>query len=158
MNNRLFFNGVYIMIIALCIFFTGCSENKKQTAKKEFLVEEMKISIIKRTEGHYFTIMSNLPDKTEILISLYKNEQELLGQAKGKLQTNTLTLGPFMQGEELLSPGDYLLTVTAPVISHQDESVKQILGEKGEFMKGVGITKALSLGFAVEQKFKISLP
>ena len=144
----------YLIILLLSIIFFGCS------SKKEFNVESMHLIVRTDVDGFCFDVTSNLPDNTEFLVSLYKdNESNLLGQAKTKISNGSFTVGPYRKGNNLYGPGYYIVTVTVPSISLQDENVKKLLGKKGEFLTGKGVQDGISkeLGKYIEQKFDFNV-
>lgn len=144
----------YLIILLLSIIFFGCS------SKKEFNVESMHLIVRTDVDGFCFDVTSNLPDNTEFLVSLYKdNESNLLGQAKTKISNGSFTVGPYRNGNNLYGPGYYIVTVTVPSISLQDENVKKLLGKKGEFLTGKGVQDGISkeLGKYIEQKFDFNV-
>lgn len=125
--------------------------------KKDFNVNQMKLLVRSEVNGLCFDVESNIPDNVEFLISLYKDdENNLLGQEKAKIKNGKLSVGPYRQGDYLYGKGHYIVNVTVPVIALQDESVRKVLGKKGEHLKGIGVEKN-ELGKFVEQKFNFDI-
>jgi hypothetical protein len=100
---------------------------------------------------------TNLPDNTDLMISIKRNESSYGGQAKVKVTGGKFHAGPFTQKGAPFNPGIYTLLVTAPYAPTQPSSVQSIIGGHGENISG-NLVKKGSLGKLVEYKttFKIA--
>lgn len=84
-------------------------------------------------------IESNLPDSTELMVSLEGENIEYFAQDRVKLDKGKAETSWFTDKGESLSTGIYKVDVTLPFARTQPESVKGIIGEKGENLLGENV-------------------
>ena len=84
--------------------------------------------------GPIFQITSNLPDNTELTLTL-ENTSGFTAQDKITLQNGQGNSLPFSELGNRLS-GAYTLKVTMGMPSLQDQSVQDVIGSNGEYMTG----------------------
>lgn len=135
---------------------TGAVTETTKATSETFLVSEteafeaeefevfMNVSAEKDKEGVKFEIETNLPDDTSLMLTLRQGDYHDLDNSitastnatvsGGKAISNTL-LGNGLSGE-------YDLSITMPIPSVQKESVRKVIGRKGEFMTGQLVEKA----------------
>jgi hypothetical protein len=78
-----------------------------------------------------FEIETNLPDGMEIMFTVLAN-QDIWGQAKERVVSGAINIGPFSRKGEPYPPGTYRLEITSPLLSLQPPEVQAIMGEDGE--------------------------
>jgi len=100
---------------------------------------------------------TNLPDNTDLMISIKRKESSYGGQAKAKVSGGQFHAGPFTQKASPFNPGTYILKVTAPFAPTQPSSVQSIIGGHGEKLNGP-LVKMGAIGKLVEYTtiFKIA--
>ncbi|NVN91923.1 MAG: hypothetical protein HXX11_15155 [Desulfuromonadales bacterium] len=100
---------------------------------------------------------TNLPNDTDLMVSIKRKESSYGGQAKIKVAGGQFHAGPFTQKGLPFNPGIYALTITVPFAPTQPSSVQTIIGEHGEKMLG-SLVKKGALGKIVEYRtvFKIA--
>lgn len=104
----------------------------------------MNVSAEKDKDGVKFVIETNLPDDTSLMLTLSRGDYHDLDNSitastkaavsDGKAISNTL-LGNGLSG-------GYDLRITMPLPSVQKDSVRRVIGDKGEFMTGQLVEKA----------------
>jgi hypothetical protein len=77
---------------------------------------------------------TNLPDGTELIISINRKETDYLAQDKVEVAGGKFTTQEFSEHGSDLSPGTYSVEVLMPVQSN--ESVLSIIGKDGEKLTG----------------------
>ena len=101
-----------------------------------------------------FTIYTNLPDETELMLKLQGRgylAQDSTVVKDGKAISNCFTdHGNAIRGE-------FTLQVTMPIPSVQTDYVRHFIGEDGEYLQGPYIKPALT-SVIVEKEFKVTLP
>jgi hypothetical protein len=100
---------------------------------------------------------TNLPDKTELVISIKCKKSSCGGQAKAIVSGGIFHAGPFTQKGAPFNLGIYTLTVTAPFAPLQPSSVQAFFGAHGENLNGPFVKK-VGIGKLVEYQtsFKIA--
>lgn len=99
---------------------------------------------------------TNLPDRTELLVTVSGKSTNFAGQDKTSVQAGRFQAGPFGPPNGL-KPGQYTVDVTMPIPSTQPDSVRAVIGQNGENLKGSLVTKGESgVSVEVEQAFKIT--
>jgi hypothetical protein len=89
---------------------------------------------------------TNLPQETQLLISLRDANKRILDQDKVAVGNDgQFSSGEFSDGGSPHPPGTYYIDITCPISSTQPEAVQKLLGGHGEFMKGPLVTKAFGL-------------
>ncbi|MCR4704508.1 MAG: hypothetical protein K5641_00435 [Lachnospiraceae bacterium] len=124
-------------------------EASKETSVEEVEPTEFEVSIdVKGSfegEKAIFDVETNLPDNTELMLSLrsgdYNTDTNFTAQTKvtvrdGKAKTE----GFSNKGEKL--KGDFDLSVSLSLPKLQDESVRKVIGENGEYMGGKAVEKS----------------
>ena len=89
----------------------------------------------------FFTVETNLPDETELMLSL-SDGSGYLAQTKAYVKNGVAVSEGFTNRGEPLS-GDYSLNVLMPLPKLQPENVIAVIGTKGEFMTGPFVTDAV---------------
>ena len=79
---------------------------------------------------------TNLPDGTELMITVSRKESSYLAQDKVKVNGGKFRSQQFSQRGVNFNPGKYSVQVLMPFPSGQSKSVRAIVGEHGENLKG----------------------
>ncbi len=78
---------------------------------------------------------TNLPNNTELLVTVSSTSTNFTGQAKTSVQSGRFLAGPFGPTGGL-QPGQYTVNVVMPIPKVQPDSVRAVIGENGEHLKG----------------------
>lgn len=107
---------------------------------------------------------TNLPEGTVLMISLTGKTTKYTGQDKTKVQSGKFESNEFSLGGKNLLAGQYEVDVTMPIPSTQSPSVRAVIGEKGENLKGslvkqgdFGVTISVEKSFQLQADGKIIL-
>jgi hypothetical protein len=87
--------------------------------------------------------VTNLPDGTELMITLRRESSNYAGQDKTTVVNGEFQAGPFAQGDSGLNPGEYEIQVSSPLAMLQPASVRAEIGEKGDKLQGEFTKKAI---------------
>ena len=99
---------------------------------------------------------TNLPDNTELLVTVSGKSTSFNGQDKTSVQSGRFQAGPFGSSNGL-KPGQYTVDVVMPIPPIQPDSVRAVIGQNGENLRGSLVTKEqLGVSVKVEQAFKIT--
>lgn len=99
---------------------------------------------------------TNLPDNTELLVTVSGKSTNFTGQDKTSVHAGRFQGGPFGSSSGL-QPGQYTVDVVVAVPLVQPDSVRAVIGQNGENLKGSLVTKGqLGVSVRVEQAFKIT--
>ena len=80
-----------------------------------------------------FTVRTNLPNDTELLFTIEGNGKTY--QDKAIVSNGAAVAGPFASAEEPMA-GEYDFKITMPLPRLQPDSVRAVIGEKGEKLSG----------------------
>ena len=93
-----------------------------------------------------FSIETNLPDDTELILSLstgdYNTDDTWTGESKVRIKNGKATSKGFSDKGKKLT-GDYDLSVSMSIPSTQKETVRAVVGEKGEYLNGPLVEKGI---------------
>ncbi len=87
-----------------------------------------------------FTIVTNLPDETELMLTL-SNDAYFSAQSKIVIENGMATSEIFSEHSKPLF-GEYTLSVSMSLPKFQTDAVKEIIGENGEYMTGQYVESA----------------
>lgn len=126
---------VFPAIFLLLLPF-GCGDGAVQ--KEDNLFVEFDITIQDIETGKPSVLVnSNLPEGMNLMVTLQNNELNYTGQSSGEIDDEgTVTIGPFSSRGDPLEPGVYSLRVNSALPRIQPDKVREIIGEKGEKLKG----------------------
>lgn len=88
----------------------------------------------------YFDVETNLPDGMQFMFTI-EGSDGILGQSKTEIVGSTMSAGPFSRKGEPYPPGEYILSITSPLLRLQPPEVQEILGEAGENVYGEYISE-----------------
>lgn len=98
---------------------------------------------------------TNLPDGTTIMTSVQGETSDFLGQDRATVKNGSFRVGPFGPASGLAN-GEYVAGATMPLPRLQSESVKAIIGQNGENLKGPLVKRdALGATVSVDKGFQI---
>lgn len=120
----------------------------------------LNVSVKAKTDGAIRPTVkgsTNLPDGTELMISIRRKESNYFAQDKVTVSSGTFQAGPFSQKGTSLNAGLYSLTVTMPLVNVQPSSTWSVLGKGGANLQGPLAKKSEFGGRFVEYKtsFKV---
>jgi hypothetical protein len=99
---------------------------------------------------------TNLPDKTELLVTISGKSANFTGQDKTSVQAGRFQAGPFGSSSGLQT-GQYTVDIVMPIPRLQPDSVRAVIGQNGENLKGSLVTRGqLGISVKVERAFKIT--
>ncbi|RJO65753.1 MAG: DUF4236 domain-containing protein [Myxococcales bacterium] len=99
----------------------------------------------------YVSGETNLPDSTEFMVSMEsKSSGRYMGQSKAEVSGYRFSAGPFSMENGPLPDGVYKIEVLMPIPDTQPESVRTIIGQNGEKLRGKLVKKG-HLGVTVEK-------
>ena len=105
------------------------------STKKETFNVEVEAKMTKNNGIPSFTINTNLPNETELMLTLDNKVNGYCGQTKVIIQDGTATSEEFSSNGNPLS-GEYTLTVSMSLPPLQTDNVRATIGEKGEYITG----------------------
>ncbi len=108
---------------------------QKNATKIESFDVEIETKTIENNGMHSFIINTNLPDETELMLTLSDKFSDYIGQTNVTIKNGTATSEEFSSNGNPLS-GKYTLTVSMSIPSLQTDNVRAIIGEKGEYITG----------------------
>ena len=143
---------IIVLTVLLAAVMCSCGDNAEKSSGIDVSI---KAKTTNDSGTPKFTVTSNLPDNTELLITLEK--ADYTGQTKLKLKDGKAVTEAFSDNGKALS-GDYTLKVVVPVAKVQPKSVQETIGEKGENLKGdcVKESEIEGMGKFVEKEFEFS--
>jgi hypothetical protein len=100
--------------------------------------------------------VTNLPDDSELLLTLSRRQANYSGQTKATVVRGIFSAGPFGAHGSLLPPGDYEIEVVFPLAFTQPSSVRQVVGQNNEKLKGRLVEKG-SLGVIAKQVTRVNI-
>ncbi len=123
--------------------------NTEPSVEEEVVPSEFEVivEVSTRWDGNkaVFDIDTNLPDNTELMLSLrsgdYNTDNNFTAQTKVKVKDGKAYDNGFSNKGEKLK-GDYDLSVSMSLPKLQDESVRKVIGEHGEYMTGNAVQKS----------------
>ncbi|HET6418652.1 MAG TPA: hypothetical protein VFG19_00755 [Geobacteraceae bacterium] len=100
---------------------------------------------------------TNLPDGTDLMVSIERNKSAYGGQSKVKVSRGEFRAGPFTQKGSAFNPGTYTLKITVPFAPTQPSSVQSVIGDHGQELQG-SLVKRGALGKFAEyhSTFKVA--
>ena len=159
-------HSILLLICLTTLFFStissGCQSikqnptignNQSEAKIGDSYVNSIDVSIdikAELTEQKHLKIFgeTNLPDMTELLISINGINTSYKGQDKVVVNDNKFDSSNFSSDGEEFRIGQYKIDVTMPVPSTQSQLVQDKIGEKGENLKGL-LVKSGDFGISV---------
>ncbi len=83
-----------------------------------------------------FNIKTNLPNTTELMVSVSESNGDYKGQTKAIVTNGEAQTEWFSNKGEPLKNGDYYLLIAMSMPSTQSEEVQKIVGKNGEYLEG----------------------
>lgn len=94
---------------------------------------------------------TNLPDGTDLMISIDSGTTRYNASSKALVQGGHFQSETFSKDSSGLEAGQYTAEVLMPVALVQSQSVRAVIGEKGEYLKG-SLVEQGNLGITVSSK------
>ncbi len=144
---------------------TAKAENVDDTTKTENEATDFEVTVDasahKDGKAVVFDIETNLPDETELMLTLskgdYSKDNAVRAQTKVIITDGKATSEGFTNKGEALN-GDFDLDISMSLPSLQSDAVQAVIGKKGEHMKG-NLVDTSSIGSAntVDAMFNVSI-
>lgn len=80
--------------------------------------------------------VTNLPDGTELMVTVKRGESGYMAQAKARVSNNGFRAGPFSQQGAPLNPGTYIIEISTPIAAVQPPAVRSVIGQDGSNLEG----------------------
>ena len=138
------------------------SEIISEVNKNSGLEVEIDVTGQRKDNGVVFSITTNLPDTSELLLTLSNGDPSdintsLTAQEKITIKEGKASSAPFLSEVSTLN-GDFDLCVSMSIPTLQTDEVRKVIGEKGENIKGKFVTKStVNDSNVVEALFSVSL-
>lgn len=138
------------------------SEIISEVNKNSELEVEIDVTGQRKDNGVVFSITTNLPDTSELLLTLSNGDPSdintsLTAQEKITIKEGKASSAPFLSEVSTLN-GDFDLCVSMSIPTLQTDEVRKVIGEKGENIKGKFVTKStVNDSNVVEALFSVSL-
>lgn len=174
---------IVVLLICLVISFTACTTTQVEVDEsnqsineiendvvlpitKEPVLEEPEQEVlpdpvdiyadfsVKANPDNSFVIETNLPDETELSLTLKGRGYLAQGEAIVK---NGRAVSPVFTDKGESIKGSYTLEVLMPIPNVQSDYVKHYIGHNGEYLKGKYVKPALDT-VVVEKTFNVQLP
>lgn len=128
---------VFFVVCSICLVFliSGC-------AGKPLDVQMSCTGETDEAGDAYFTIQTNLPDATTLVVSVKGVGSSGLANGRYSAQKEVTVsggnavAGPFQNGNVPLPAGEYDVEIKMPDAGMQPENVQRVIGEKGENLRG----------------------
>lgn len=142
---KMFFLGCFLLLLCSC-------------SSKPLNVEIACTGETDESGKTYFTIQTNLPDHTNLVITVsgasieqddYTNTN-YSAQSEAIVEDGKAVTGPFSNNSSPLIMGEYNITVTMPYAGTQPKNVQRRIGEKGENLQGEFVVNSDNDGKYVE--------
>jgi len=99
---------------------------------------------------------TNLPDGTQLMFSIEGKSLKYNGQDKSTVSNGRFESSTFSLNNGDLDEGQYNAEVSMPIAQVQPASVRSVIGEKGEKLKGSLVKKSdLGISVSVEKPFQL---
>ncbi len=89
---------------------------------------------------------TNLPDGSELMLTLSRPEILYMAQAKMSVVAGHFTTEQFSAGQHPLNPGRYKIEVSMSIAQLQPKQVQAVIGDQGQRMTGKFVTPAIGGG------------
>lgn len=118
---------------------TVSEKDKNTTLEKEILESDklevsFDVSVDENGGKPIFTINTNLPDETNLMLTL--NGNNYTAQTQVTVKNGITSSNAFSSNGNSLTDGEYVLTVSMSIPKLQPDNVRAIIGESGENMTG----------------------
>lgn len=100
---------------------------------------------------------TNLPDGTELMITLKRKESRYSAEDKAKVKGGAFRAGPFSTKGAGLNPGVYTVEVTSPLAQFQPPQTWPAIGKDGSSLAGPLVKKSEYGGNVVEYKTTVKV-
>lgn len=131
-----------ICLLASLWFFSGTAQ-------------ALNVSLSAKTEGGskpIVTGVTNLPDGTDLMITISRTESQYMAQDKVKVKAGIFRSVEFSQKGSGLNPGKYTIEVSMPVAAVQPPNTWPVIGNDGARLEGNLVKKSKYGGKVVEYK------
>jgi len=78
----------------------------------------------------------NLPDGMKLIVRVTRKESAFESEIPVEVQSGQFAVGPLLQGNADLNPGDYHLEIMSAQATDQPDAVRAAIGQKGQELRG----------------------
>lgn len=135
---------------------TSPTDTNTNTANKKIDVS-MEAQPITNNGKTKFSIKTNLPNNTELMISLKNQKSNYAAQDKVSVSNGSAQTSEFSNLDKALTPGTYQLEITTPIASVQPSSVKSLIGDNGINLTGSYIVNDETSNKTVDFKKSVTI-
>ena len=137
------------LFVPICLLFlTSCSGQKLEvqiTAESSLNDDMLPV----------FAIETNLPDETELLLTLQGTDEKAINTSYIEQQSVTVHEGkaesqPFSNNNAPVPEGNFELKITMPAAGEQPQNVQEVIGKKGQRLTGEWVVDAENGNSVVE--------
>ena len=145
-------------VLVSCENENGNATNSTTQSETSFTPSIIQVDITAvANNNHSFTISTNLPDGTSLMLTLFSADNSYRAQDKVYVYGGKATSSVFSSKGTSLS-GEYTLQVLMPVATQQSKEVQKIIGSDCEYLSGDLVTTSSILGKkTVEASFNFTL-
>lgn len=157
---------ISLLLVIVCVMsvLVSCNDGKDSTAdsatqdETPFTPSIIQVSITAvANANHSFTVSTNLPDGTSLMLTLFSADNSYRAQDKVYVYGGKATSSVFSNKGTSLN-GEYTLEVLMPVASQQSKEVQKIIGSNCEYLAGELVAESsYGLGKTVEASFNFTL-
>jgi len=158
-NKTLLLTGIFLVVAIFIMYNVELGKSSTPKPIEENSVKKMSgearlsAEATKTDDGRVLVIgKTNLPDKTELLISLSNETIGFTAQDKTMVNNGRFSGGP-LGPKSGLTEGNYVVEVMMPVPSVQPERVQSIVGNEGQYLTGPLVKDASWGGRTVVHSF-----
>lgn len=137
-----------LISLLFAILLIGCNNSNSTSANNEIDVKIDAKPIFENGKAS-FDISTNLPDESELMITLSNESIDYVGQCKSKVTNGNAKTEQFSSLENPLEKGKYTLRITTSAAKLQPDLAREKLGEKGENLSGEYIKNDETFGKSV---------
>lgn len=116
------------MSITAAVMVSLCAPAAALEAELRIHIEQLPRPVVSGT--------TNLPDGTELLVTVERADIGYKAQAKTSVQGGRYKAGPFSHRDHNLPPGGYTVEVLMPIPPVQPASVRAVIGDAGQHLTG----------------------
>ena len=139
------------------ISFMGCGKDESQDEELKMIDVSIDAQeMIDETGKIAFSIATNLPDETELMLTLTENGGNYRGQGKVVIKDNAGISEKFSQKGDALPAGQYKLDISMSLAKFQTESVQSVIGVDGEYLTG-DLVKQDDMGNHVSASYEFEI-
>ena len=139
-------HSIIILLSLVCIIIILVSCSMANSTKSNFTPSIIQVSVTASVNpNHSFTVTTNLPDGTSLILTLFSKDNSYRAQDKVYIFGGKATSAVFSNNGMNLS-GEYTLEVIMPIATQQSKEVQKVIGRDCEYLAGDLVTTSSALG------------